>query len=349
MIQGVGQGLSLVNSFDDRQQLQLDRADANSLRDARLAAQRSELALAPQIGEQNLALAKVRNWAAQNTPIKLANGVTISRQPNGEIVPITNYEVLNYDGTRSMVGEAGVPLKLAEDIQAAKDAATLANRKADIEDVYKQDLAKSGRITAEAAARNAATNELKAQNAAAFDASGGVNNPLRTYNNRLYGHLADLNNYLKLASPQDIIDFQTTDKGRQIAQRVEYELLSKNPGEWPEDEIAYLDKFRADREAARQAAAAQAKIDAANGVRVPASIAAPLVPVVPATTPPVVTPAPTASANRPANFATTAVATLPNGSPVKQVLLPNDQAAYDWALQNPTDTRAAAIRQRLGL
>lgn len=78
--QGIGQGLQLVGNYNNQRQLVLDRADANSLRELRLAAQRGQLELEPQLQQNNLAISNRRGLEARVTPIELEATQNIALQ-----------------------------------------------------------------------------------------------------------------------------------------------------------------------------------------------------------------------------------------------------------------------------
>lgn len=80
LTQGIGQGMQLASNFNNQRQLALDRADANSLRELRLAAQRGQLELEPQLQRNNLALSNRRALEARLTPIELESTQGIALQ-----------------------------------------------------------------------------------------------------------------------------------------------------------------------------------------------------------------------------------------------------------------------------
>lgn len=313
--QGVGQGLQLVNNFAGMQQLALDRADANALREARLRAQRAQLEIEPQLLNNRLALSNADVIARQSTPIELAEGSTISRTPEGDVLQIDTFtQVDPVTGARSTVGKSGRPLALAEDLAAKK---ALSDYRADTA----ANTAEKNKLAAQlnearikSLQQNADTARLRAEaykNSVA-SANGNVLTPKVVYDRREAQHLADINSVLGLPDIDAVNNFRSTSEGRGIVDAINSARIQRFPVRFNDEQQAYLNSFR-------EGLATQAVTDMANQ-------------------PPAAGSAPTAAAQ-----------TLPQASPVRQALSPQDQQAADWAAANPNDPRAAAIRQRLGL
>lgn len=312
ILEGAGQGLQLVNNFNTSRQLALDRADANSLRDLRLAAQRGQLELEPQIQQDRAVISEINRLRAESTPIELAEGTSISRTPGGDILQLdTVTQIDPRTGQRDLVTRTNKPLAIAEDVAAKKalsdyrlQQADTAAALAEIRKGAEAEKAKNNAIRAALSARGLKIREDQLEK--------GVIGADLIFDRRSAQNDADINKFLGLKDRKQIDQFDNTVEGREIIDAINEATAMRFPVRLNDAQQQYLKTFRI------TPAASAAVTDMA-------------------TQPPAQGSLPTAAAE-----------TLPAASPVRQALSPQDTAALQWAQANPNDPRATAIRQRLG-
>lgn len=323
LIQGAGQGLQLVNNFSNQRQLALDRADANSLRDLRLAAQRGALELEPQLQQDRAIMSGINRLTAESTPIEIAEGTSVSRTPGGDILQLdTVTQIDPRTGRRDLVTRTNRPIALAEDIQrkdqiaqAAADRALALAQANDARAETAKIQAENARITAEAAKLRAEAYNRSVEKGGQLPVT-----PDLVFNRRNAQNLADIDEALGLGSVERIQQFGSTPVGRTIIDAISSSRTSKLPLRLTPEQQGFLQTFRA---------------------------SPPTTPAIP----PAATAAVTDMATLPPASASpvdAAAQSLPAASPVRQALSPQDTQALQWAQANPNDPRAVAIRQRLG-
>lgn len=335
LTQGIGKGLQLVGNYNNQRQLALDRVDANSLRELRLAAQRGQLELEPQLQQNNLALsnraaleartklidlestrsvtprnrygAPTNTFTPDNSPEAIASGIlgTYTSTPNklGQDVVVQD-DRLVYDpqinGTRNIRSVASV-LNTAENI---------ANTEADNARLAKQAEAQAAAAAAELARKEAAAKEVTrlaedtikikrdAEDRMSKAPSGFVT-PGGQFDRRSAQNAADVNRYLLFSGGlNDVNNFSNTPNGRSVVLKIQKALTTQNEPNFTDADYAAIEGFR--------------------GVA-------------------------------PAVEAEGALPVIPISSPQSQATQSRDQEALDWASANPDDPRSAVIRQRLGL
>lgn len=315
--QGIGQGLQLVGNYNNQRQLALDRADANSLRELRLAAQRGQLELEPQLQQNRAAISDIQRLTAESTPIELAEGMSVSRTPGGDILQLdTVTQISPLTGKRDLVTRTNRPLALAEDIarkdqiaqaQADRAAALAASNDSRAETARIQ--AENSRITAEAAKLRAEAYNKSVEKGGQLPVT-----PDLVFNRRNAQNLADLDEALGLGSVERIQQFGSTPVGRTIIDAISSSRTSKLPLRLTPEQQGFLQTFRT----------------------------AP-------TAPPAAYAAITDMANQPvaAGSAPTAAAeTLPAASPVRQAVQP-PASAIQYLRANPN--QASAFEQKYGV
>lgn len=337
LTQGIGNGLQLVGNYNNQRQLALDRADANSLRDLRLAAQRGQLELEPQLQQNALAVSNRNALEAQYRPIELEStstitprnrygaptqGFTASNDPADiEAGILGTYELTQnkLPGQDVVVQEERVvidPITKQQRIvrsvkQPLQTAEQIANVEADNAARLRQIEAKAKASEASVKQREDAAREKvridEANLKVAQDREARLKNApawfvtgTRQFDLRAAQNAADVNKYLLLGGLDDVLRFAGDPAGRGIVLKVQNALTRQEPPGFTPEEAALIDRFR----------------QGGTGIA-PAGIAL--------------------------------RGELPDIPAAPAPLQPQDQAAAEWAAANPNDPRAASIRQRLGL
>lgn len=244
---GIGQGLQLVDNFANARQLALDRADANALRDLRQRAATAQLELAPQLAQDQAALAGIRRITAENTPIELPEGSTVSRTPGGDIIQLDTVTQVNpVTGQRELVTRSAKPLALAEDVQRKDLIAQISGDRAAALAAANDARAETARVKAENDRINADAAKLRAEAYSRSVESGAKRTvtPDLVFSRRNAQHLADLDESLGFGSVERIQDFGSTPAGRTIIDKINSAKNQKLPLMLLPDEQAFLNDFR---------------------------------------------------------------------------------------------------------
>jgi hypothetical protein len=284
LTQGIGQGIQLIGNFNNQRQLALDRSDANSLRELRLAAQRGQLELEPQLQQDRAVVSRRAALQAQYQPIELestqsvaprnrygapTNAFTASsspeeleagilgtyestqnRLPGQDIVLQEERIVLDPStGERRTVRNTPRVIQTAEQVEAAQNLAnyrtTQAQTAAEIAEIRKAQAEAAAKTTDRKLNQTDRSLDLRDK---ALD-QGRVGADL-VFDRRNAQNLADVDQYLRLGSVDRINQFANTPSGQGILDKIMQAKALQVPPSLSPEEIQSINTFRTQRASA---------------------------------------------------------------------------------------------------
>jgi hypothetical protein len=281
---GLGQGLELANTYAHQRQLALDRSDANSLRELRLAAQRGQLELEPQLQQDKAIVSRRAALQAQYAPIELEAtqnvsprnrygaptqgftpstsqadaeagilgeySVTQNKLPGQDIVLQEERIVLDPStGERRTVRSANKVLQTQEQIDAARALsdyrATQAQTAAEIADLRKKLAEEEAKRTGRKLDQTDRGLDLREK-----ALSQGLVGADLVFDRRNAQNLADVDQYLRLGSVDRINDFALTPQGQGILDKIMQAKALQVPPTLSPEEITSINTFRTQKKTA---------------------------------------------------------------------------------------------------
>jgi hypothetical protein len=282
--QGVGQGLQLVNNFSNQRQLALDRADANSLRELRLAAQRGQLELEPQLQQDRSIVSRRAALQAQYQPIELESTTSVqprnrygaptqgfsaattpeeleagilgtyevkqNQLPGQDVVEVQERILLDpVTGEQRTSRTNGRVIQTAEQIAAARDLsgyrATQAQTAAEIAEIRKAQAEATAKTTDRKL--NQTDRSLDLRDKALNQGLVGAD---LVFDRRNAQNLADVDQYLRLGSVDRINQFANTPSGQGILDKIMQAKALQVPPSLSPQEIQSINTFRTQQKSA---------------------------------------------------------------------------------------------------